>query len=422
MASQAKSEIQTAGVEERKLIAALVSRGLVTREEIDESKKTRTPGEVGPRELLKHLVKAGFLTPNQARRAHKDLESLLEQQIPGYELIETLGQGSMGMVYKARQLAMDRLVAIKVLKPKLASNPGYVDRFQREARIAAKLNSNNVIQALDFGSAGKLNYFVMEYVEGTNVKQELETGKVYPEREAVQITLQIAQALHHAHGRGMLHRDIKPANIVLMRDGVAKLADLGLSRHIEDEKLDESEKGLTVGTPYYVAPELINGRAPPDIRSDIYSLGATMYHMVTGGPPFPSTKVPEVLRGHLYGKPIPPDRLNPSLSAGLSEVIDMMMAKDREQRYQAPADLVLDLECLLRHEPPRLARQRSQFSALEGLATGQVELPEATVDEDTSTQQQASSIERSPLRLWLAVLALLLALSFVLNLALLAGK
>jgi serine/threonine-protein kinase len=161
MASQARPESQTALLEEKKLIAALVSRGLVTREEIDESKKNRTPGEIGPRELLKQLVKAGFLTQNQARRAYKDLESLLEQQIPGYELIEVLGQGSMGMVYKARQLAMDRLVAIKVLKPKLASNPGYVDRFQREARIAAKLNSNNVIQALDCGSVGKLYYFVM---------------------------------------------------------------------------------------------------------------------------------------------------------------------------------------------------------------------------------------------------------------------
>src|SRR5262245_19783452 len=143
--------------------------------------------------------------------------------------------------------------------------------------------------------------------------------------------------------------------------------------------------------------------------------------MVTGGPPFPSTKVPEVLRGHLYAKPIPPDRLNPSLSSGLVEVIDMMMAKDRDQRYQTPSDLVLDLECLLRHEPPRFARQRSQFSALEGLANGQVELPEAMVDEEPQWREETPAKKPGNLQLWLIVLAVLLAASVIVNLALLAG-
>src|SRR5262249_4341525 len=161
--------------------------------------------------LLARLVKAGFLTANQARRAAQELPLLLGQQIPGYQLMEKLGQGSMGTVYKARQLSMNRLVAVKVLQPRLAANPEYLQRFTREAHLAAKLSSNNVVQAIDVGSAGPLHYFVMEYVEGTTIRQELDAGKVYGEHEAVEIAVQIAQALQHAHRRQLVHRDIKPS-------------------------------------------------------------------------------------------------------------------------------------------------------------------------------------------------------------------
>src|SRR5205814_3493788 len=135
-------------------------------------------------------------------------------------------------------------------------------------------------QAIDVGSSGNINYFVMEYVEGTTLKQELAKGKIFEEKEAIEIVLQIAQALDHAHRRQLIHRDIKPANIILTPEGIAKLADLGMARETEDRDLAKAEKGMTIGTPYYIAPEQIQSEGKVDSRADIYSLGATLYHMV----------------------------------------------------------------------------------------------------------------------------------------------
>src|SRR5205807_2195848 len=172
-----------------------------------------------------------------------------------------------------------------------------------------KLSHNNLVQAIDVGSAGSLHYFVMEYVEGTTIKHELENGKIYSEREALNIVMQVAQALHHAHRRGLIHRDVKPANIILTPEGIAKLADLGMAREATDEELDRAEKGMTIGTPYYIAPEQIHGREDIDARADIYSLGATFYHMVTGQPPFPGSEIDLVLDAHLQQDLTPPDHL-----------------------------------------------------------------------------------------------------------------
>src|SRR5207244_54634 len=145
----------------------------------------------------------------------------------------------------------------------------FFKRLTREAHTAAKLSHNNIVQAIDVGHAGPLCYFVMEYVPGTTIKEEQEEGKVYAEREGVEIALQIAQALQHAHRRGLIHRDVKPANIILTLDGIAKLADLGMARSTEDRALARAEKGLTIGTPYYIAPEQIHGREDIDVRADI---------------------------------------------------------------------------------------------------------------------------------------------------------
>jgi serine/threonine protein kinase len=350
----------------------------------------------------------------------KNLDAALHEQIPGFQLLEKLGQGSMGAVYKARQLSMDRLVAIKILQPKHARDPGYLQQFIREAHLAAKLSSNNIVQAIDAGSVGALHYFVMEYVEGKTIKDELETGKIYPETEAVEIILQVAQALEHAHRRRLIHRDVKPGNIILTRDGGVKLADLGLARLVEDSELDKAEKGLTIGTPYYIAPELIKGKNDADIRADIYSLGATLYHMVTGRPPFPGAKVKEVLQAHLHKELTPPDHINTRLSAGLGEVVEYMMAKDREQRYQTPAELILDLECLFRGEPPRLARQRSQLAALKNLTHGEAET--ASVPEISDLQARHYPPLRSGAPQWTVILAILLAISLLANLLLLAAR
>lgn len=395
--------------EQERLIHALVSRGLLTREEVQACKPPDGPGA---RPLLTRLVEGGALTLGQARRALQKASALVGEEIPGYEILEKLGQGAMGTVYKARQLSMNRLVAIKKLHPRLAANPQFFERLTREAHIAARLSHNNIVQAIDVGRAGDIAYFVMEYVSGTTIKEEIEGGKVYSEKEAVEITVQIAQALQHAHRRGLIHRDVKPANIVLTLDGIAKLADLGMARDTGDRALARAEKGMTIGTPYYIAPEQIHGREDVDVRADIYSLGATLYHMVTGQPPFPDKGIDAVLDAHLYRELTPPDHLNESLSGGLGEVVECMMAKDRNQRYRSPDDLIIDLECLLNGEAPRLARQYIEEATLQELTEGEEEEEEAT----------APAGPPGGAWLWIAVLSGFLVLSLLLNLLFLVRR
>ncbi len=397
----------TARVDEERLAHALISRGLLTRDEVHHCRAGG--GEAGPQALLSRLVSAGYLTANQAERAGKELETLLGQQIPGYQLLEKLGQGAMGTVYKARQLSMNRLVAVKVLHPRLAANPEFLQRLTREAHLAARLSHNNMIQAIDVGSAGPLHYFVMELVEGQTLRQILEAGKVYEEREAIDIILQIAQALQHAHRRGLIHRDVKPANIVLTSDGIAKLADLGMARETDDAALARREKGVTMGTPYYMAPEQIRGRENIDGRADLYSLGATLYHLVTGHPPFAYPEVDRVFQAHLEEELTPPDHINQTLSSGLGEVVEFLMAKDRRRRYRKADDLVIDLERLLSGEAPKLARQQMQAATLASLSEGEAE------------EDETMPVRSGPPNawMWIAILGGLLGLSFLMNLILL---
>src|SRR6516162_4209359 len=235
MSITSKGEAPATNLEEERLAQALINRGLVSREELDRCRSTN--GASGPEILLSRLLEANSLTPEQYQRVTQELAVLVGQQIPGYQLLEKLGHGSMGIVFKARQLSINRLVAIKVLQPRLATNPKDLERFLREAHLAAKLSHNNIVQAIDAGSTGKVYYFVMEYIEGITIDQELRAGKVYCEREALEIIIQIAQALDHAHRRQLIHRDIKPANIILTTDGIAKLADLGLARQAVGDAL-----------------------------------------------------------------------------------------------------------------------------------------------------------------------------------------
>lgn len=406
MPQATKSDSAAASLEEEKLAHALVSRGLITRDEWQQARNAESGGGLGI--MLAALVKYGFLTSTQAQRVAIELPNLTTQQIPGYQLLDKVGQGSMGTVFKAKQLSMNRIVAIKVLHRRLAENQEFLNRFQREAHLAAQFNSNHVIQAIDVGTAGNINYFVMEYVEGPTVKDELEKGKIFEEAEAVHIVLQIARALQSAHRRNLVHRDIKPANIVITKDGTAKLADLGMARMTTDEAHIKAEKGLAIGTPYYMAPEQIRGRTDVDSRADIYSLGATFFHMVTGRPPFPFSKVDEVLHAHLKEELTPPDHINTKLSAGLGEVVEVMMAKNRKKRYPSPDELIMDLECLQRDEPPKFARQ-NMASGLAGLAQA----------EDEDEEEESEIIPPTVPIKWMFIVAGILAFSCVGNMFLL---
>ncbi len=404
MTEKGEVENTEAKIEEEKVGQGLVTRGLLTNEEI---KKCPADGTAGAEGYLKKLLAAGLLTKGQVDRAFADLTLLVGQQIPGYVMLEKLGTGAMGVVYKALQTRLNRQVAIKLLKGKNTSDPEFFKQLEREARLAAKLSHNNIVQAIDIGSAGKFHYFVMELIDGKTIQDEMKAGKNrYEEKEAVEIILQMAQALEHANKRGLVHRDIKPANIVMTSEGIAKLADLGMARENTDAAMISKEKGMIIGTPNYIAPEQVRGQSDIDIRADIYSLGATLYHMVTGQPPFVGNSVMEVLKMHEKDELVPPDHLNQKLSAGLGEVVEMMMAKDRGSRYNSPEKLIIDLECLLNEEPPKLARQKVSAS-LAGLSDGEVE--EEEIREEETPQWVYITI---------TALGLLLFISLVINVVL----
>jgi serine/threonine-protein kinase len=200
-------------------------------------------------------------------------------------------------------------------------------------------------------------------------------GRAFTEQEALDVMIQITDALAHAHQRGLIHRDVKPKNILLTPQGVAKLTDLGLARATDDKEAAESEAGKAYGTPYYISPEQIRGDVDIDYRADIYSLGATLYHMVTWKPPFDGETPSAVMHKHLKQPLTPADHVNTNLSAGIGEIIDVAMAKDREERYRTTEDLLEDLEAVRRGEPPPHARRNVNLEQL-----GEIEQKGKTVD------------------------------------------
>jgi serine/threonine-protein kinase len=292
------------------------------------------------------------------------------RQIPGYHLLGRLGAGAMATVYKARQVSLDRMVAVKILPKKFSQMTEFVERFYAEGRAAAKLNHPNIVAALDVGRHGDAHYFIMEYVEGHTVHEHLIKEGPYSEADALAIAIQIAEALNHAHQAGMIHRDVKPKNILITNEGVAKLADMGLARAVSDREAAEAEAGKTFGTPYYIAPEQIRGKLNIDSRADIYNFGATLFHMVTGRVPFEGPNLSAILMKHLDEPLVPPDHINPGLSNGISEIIELCMTKDPEKRYASTTDLIEDLRAVADGRPPVQARKLIDLSALTSLDQG----------------------------------------------------
>jgi len=325
------------------------------------------------------------VTQSQLDRLREKIEETRPtRRIPGYQFLEKLGAGAMATVYKAKQLSLNRVVAIKVLPKRLSENPEYVERFYKEGQAAARLNHPHIVQAIDVGSAGGYHYFVMEYVEGKTVYDDLAQNNVYSEHDALDIIIQIAEALLHAHERGLIHRDVKPKNIMITDSGVAKLADMGLAREAEDQAAAQMEAGRAYGTPYYISPEQIRGEVNIDFRADIYSLGATFYHMVTGRVPFEAPTPSAVMHKHLKETLVPPDHLNTSLSVGVAETIEYMMAKDRDDRYPSVKVLLEDLRSIQAGGPPLQARDKFDAHALAGLEKGH---PQKAVEPETAIQQ-----------------------------------
>jgi len=409
------------GEDESQLGRKLIDHRLVTPEELANCQARRKELSAGGNSitLLDLLVDEGYVTRSQIARMNRamDDDSMCKpaQQIPGFQIVSKLGQGAMATVYKARQLSLDRIVAIKVLPKRLSENQEFVDRFYREGRAAAQLNHPNIVQAIDVGEAGGYHYFVMEYVDGQTVYDVLQSEGAMNELKAAKIILEIARALNHAHTRGFIHRDVKPKNIMMSKYDEVKLADMGLAREVSDYETAQSEAGRAYGTPYYISPEQIRGEINIDFRADIYSLGATFYHMVTGKVPFEGPTPSAVMHKHLKEELVPADHVNSNLSSGMGEIIEVMMAKQRDDRYSTTKDLIGDLESVVSGGPPFQARKKYDRTVLEDLATGGETVSTAgpeDLDPNIPIERQMAAY-----RLRIFVLSLILALSLLLNLA-----
>ena len=294
------------------------------------------------------------------------MNELAGQSLGGYLLEEEIGRGSMGMVYRGRQIALGREVAIKVLPRALAKDASYVARFIREAQIIAGLNHPNIIQIYDAGQQSGVLYFVMEFVQGPTIGSLLQIDTMMPQHLAAEYAAQIAEALDFAYKeRNVIHRDIKPENLMLDRWGKIKVMDFGLARAPGHQQITVAK--TLVGSIYYASPEQVWGHTL-DNRSDIYALGAVLYEMVTGQRPFTGRTLPELTQAIVAGQLRSPTALNPEVSSELEQIILSAMARNRDARYENASLMAHDLRDLHLQAPASAAGKRRQPGQRDGVA------------------------------------------------------
>jgi serine/threonine-protein kinase len=348
-----------------------VQLGYVTPERLRECleilQKMRAMGLSEP--LGQILLKKGYLNGAQHHAVLGRL-GVAPDPIPGYKLLGKIAAGGMGTVYKAEQTSVRRVVAIKVLSPEAVRDPAYIPRFFKEAHAAAQLSHRNIVQAIDVGQHNELYYYVMEFVEGKDCRDLVTERGPFDQKKAVDVALQMADVLGYIHAHHIVHRDIKPENIILTADGTVKLCDLGLAKSTAAADQSLTQTGFTVGTPFYMSPEQVRGEKDIDIRADLYSLGASLFCMVAGRPPFEGKSAGETLTMHLK-EPIPdPRKAAPNLTEDFAGVLRKLLAKSRKDRYQTPELLAEDLKRLQSGAAPAHARAHAARSAvLERAAT-----------------------------------------------------
>jgi serine/threonine-protein kinase len=328
-------------------------------------------------EFLRRALEARFLTPGHVRevcKAQAQIQALgLELSAPEvclkrrlmtreqidmilgpqassedrrfgpYKVLAKIGEGGMGAVYKAVKDGATEFCALKILPKKFATDKELVARFQREAKIACGLQHPNLVRGLDHGLVSGRSFYAMEFVDGVLLSDVIEEHEVIAEKATLQIAIQMASALVKIDHHGMVHRDIKPDNIIIDRTGTAKLMDLGLIKSVLMNVTTLTKTGFTLGTPQYMSYEQILGSRDIDIRADVYSLGATIYHMVTGEAPFETIGVMELLQNFMKIKLVDPRAAQPELSDNFVRVLSRMLAKDRKHRYKRPENLLADL-------------------------------------------------------------------------------
>jgi len=343
---------------DEEFIRFAVASGYLTEEQGQQAVQALAEIEAlgGAASAPEMLLKRGLLDEHQAGLVHQAVAASksatrVPRELGGFELLEKIGQGGMGSVFKARQKDLDRLVAVKILAPRLARSEEFVARFFREARAAGRLNHPNIVAAIDVGESEGFYYLAMEFVDGETLSRLVARQGPLPEGRALGIAADVARALDHAARTGLIHRDIKPDNIMLTSDGQVRVTDFGLAKALGGGTPEGTDAERFLGTPAYVAPEQIRSEPDIDCRADIFSLGVTLFQMLTGEAPFKGAN-PMAIAAAVASEPLPSIRkIRGDISLATARVLEKMTAKDRAQRFATPGEVAAALEAA-RAAPP----------------------------------------------------------------------
>jgi eukaryotic-like serine/threonine-protein kinase len=337
-----------------------LASGLLTQQQLDEaragvrwSEGDEPDPNVPPsdRQLADRLVEMGLLNAWQAKQL---LDGRTKFNLGPYLIVDSIGQGGMGQVFKAQHEKIGRIVAVKVL-PRDKSTPEAIASFTREIRALASLDHPRLVSALDAGQDGNVHYLVTEYVPGTDLRKLVRRDGPLSALVAASIISQVAEGLEYAHAQGLIHRDVKPGNVLVSPEGVAKLSDLGLAGSLGGEAEADPRHGKIVGTADYISPDHVRDPWNPTPAWDIYSLGCTLYYAVTGKVPFPGGTTADKARAHCELRPLDPRRLNPRLGLEFVEVMADMMAKEPAQRIPTAREVITRLAPFLTEVTPIIA-------------------------------------------------------------------
>lgn len=351
--TQLQESIQESQTQKQKLDCVLIQKGYLTRAQFIEAQKgfvnlhrDITQNEIEPSLSQEKTIS---LSSQELTTASKQTQ---QKKIGKYEILEKLGQGGMGVVYKVRHTTLEQIYALKSIIFSASTSAEDIQRFHREAKFLAQLKHPGIVQIIDFGCENEQYYFVMEYVEGISLDQWI--LKKLPLQQGLHILQKCLLALHYAHRQGIIHRDLKPGNIFITTEDDPKIGDFGLAKDVRQEQHTQqiTQTGQILGTPAYMAPEQISGKTDEiDAQSDIYSIGVCLYKMITGHTPFEGNTIVELFYKTIHDEVRPPSQWNPEISKDLEIVVLKALAKEKAQRYRTAKLFAEDIECVLTGHP-----------------------------------------------------------------------